>query len=449
MPPAPDTPPQLEMVPTASPRPHLAYGIDDRPPLAAAVPLGLQHVVAMLLGNITPPLLIAGALGLSHGDTALLLQAVLVMAGLATLVQSYPIGPVGGRIPVIMGTSIAFVGASIAIGKEHGLAVVFGACLVAAVVEVVLGFSIARLGRLFPPLVNGIVVMLIGLTLIPVGMDYAAGGTGAADYGSPVNLGIAAVVFLITLLLNRFLRGFLSYASMLIAVVVGYGLAIAAGKVSFAPLAAAGWLAAPRPLAFGLAFEPAAILVMAFVYLISTMETIGDISGTLAAVGRDPTSRELRGGLVADGVMSGLAALFSAFPNTSYSQNVGLVSFTGVASRHVTAVGGVVLMILGLIPKVGALFATIPAAVIGGGGLIMFAMIFASGLAIVHRSVALTQRNLVILAVAVALGLGVELRPAALAFLPAGVAAFFGSGLITGGLSALVLNLVLPEREPG
>ena len=436
----------------AAPAPRVVYDIDDRPPLKEAIPLGFQHLVAMLLGNITPPLLITGALGLATGEVAFVLQMVLVMAGLATLVQAYPIGPVGGRIPVIMGTSIAFVGGAIAIGRQHGLAVVFGACLAGCLVEIVLGFSIVRLRWLFPPLVNGIVVMLIGLTLIPVGMDYAAGGVNAADYGSLTNLGVAAVVFLITLLLNQFGRGFVSYASMLIGVTVGYAVAFTLGKVDLTHVADAAWFALPRPLAYGLEFQWTAILVMGFIYVISTMETIGDITGTIAAVGREPTDDELRGGLIADGVMSGFAALFSAFPNTSYSQNVGLVNFTGVVSRHVTAIGGIILVALGVVPKVGALFATIPPAVIGGGGLIMFAMIFASGLSIIHRSVPLTRRNLVILAVATGLGLGVELRPDALQYLPEDLRTFFGSGLIAGGLTALVLNLVFPERqrtEPG
>ena len=426
--------------------PRIVYGIDERPAPARASVLGLQHLVAMLLGNITPPLLIAGALGLPPERTALLLQAILMMAGLATIVQSYPIGPVGGRLPIVMGTSIAFVGAIIGIGRELGLAAVFGACLVAAVVEVVLGGAIGRLRRLFPPLVNATVVMLIGLTLIPVGMDYAAGGVGAADYGSLTNLGIAALVGFVTLALNRFARGVLRHGSMLIGAVAGYLLALALGRVDFTGLDTVGWVAVPSPFAAGLEFHLGPIVLLGFVYLISAMETLGDIAGTLAAVGRRPTRRELEGGLVADGVMSAFAALFGAFPNTSYSQNVGLINFTGVASRHVTAVTGGFLVLLGLVPKVGALFATIPAAVIGGGGLIMFAMIFTSGLAIVHRDVDLDRRALVIIAVAVGLGLGVELRPDALQHLPESVRSFFGAGLVTGGLTALVLNLVLPKR---
>jgi NCS2 family nucleobase:cation symporter-2 len=403
----------------------------------------------MLLGNITPPLLIAGALGLAAGQTGILVQAVLLVAGLSTLVQAYPIGPVGGRIPIVMGTSIAFVGGSIAVGSRAGLAAVFGACLVAAVVEVVIGFSFSRVRRWFPPLVTSVVVMLIGLTLIPVGVDYAAGGVGAADYGSPLNLGIAFVVLLVTLVLNQYASGFLAYASVLAGVAVGYVLSLIFGAVDFSAVSSAAWLSVPRPVPFGMTFEWSAILIMAFIYVISSIETIGDITGVIAAAGREPTDRELKGGLVADGASSGLAALFGAFPTTSsYSQNVGLVNFTGVVSRHVTAVTGGLLILLGLVPKISAGLATIPPAVIGGAGLVMFSMIFASGAAIFRRSVPLTQRSLVILAIAVGLGLGVELRPEALQHLPEGVRNFIGTGLITGGLTALLLNAILPDPAP-
>lgn len=429
--------------------PRIVYDIDDRPPVKEAFPLGLQHLVAMFLGNITPPLIIAGALGLASGETAFLVQMALILAGLATVVQAYPIGPIGARIPMIMGTSFAFLGGIISIANDYGLAAVFGACLAAAIVEVLLGFSIARIRRFFPPLVSGIVVMLIGITLIPVGMDYAAGGVGAADYGSPANLAIAGAVFLITLFLNQFSKGFLRYGSLLIGALLGYVLAILAGKVDFGLIAEAGWFLLPKPLPYGIEFHIAPIAAMAFIYIISAVETIGDISGTVAATGREPKARELRGGLIADGVMSGLGALIGAFPNTSYSQNVGLVNFTGVASRHVAAIGGMLLIGLGIIPKVSAVVSTVPAAVIGGGGLIMFAMIFASGMSIVHRSVALNRRNMIILAVSLGLGIAVEFRPDALQSFSPAVKTFLGSGLISGGMTALVLNLILPNDQSG
>lgn len=426
---------------------HVVYDLDERPPLGEAVPLAVQHLLAMFLGNITPPLLIAGGLGLAGADTAFVLQMALLVAGVATVVQAYPVGPVGGRIPIVMGTSIAFVGTIIGIGREHGLAVVFGACLVAAAVEVAIGFGIVRMRRLFPPLVNGVVVMLIGLTLMPVGMDYAAGGVGAESYGALANLGMAALVLAVTVTLNLFARGFLAYASVLVGLLVGYAATAAFGRIDFSPVGEAGWFSLPVPLTYGLEFKLVPILILAVVYVISTMESLGDIAGVIAAVGREPTDDELRGGLVADGTMSALAALFSTFPNTTYSQNVGLVSFTGVVSRHVTAICGVLLIVLGLIPKVGALVATIPPPVIGGAGLIMFAMIFSSGFAIVHRGVELDHRNMVILALAVGVGLGCELRPDALQYLPERLQDFLRYGLISGGLTALVLNWIVPRTS--
>ncbi|MDP2469760.1 MAG: nucleobase:cation symporter-2 family protein [Candidatus Palauibacterales bacterium] len=428
------------------------YGIDERPPLQESVLLGAQHLVAMLLGNITPPLLIAGALGLVAGETGPLLQAALFIAGISTIVQAYPIGPIGGRIPIVMGTSIAFVAACIAVGARAGLGAVFGACLVASTVEVGLGFGMGRIRGLFPPLVTSIVVMLIGLTLVPVGMDYAAGGVGATDYGSSTHVAIAALVLVVTLVLNRFGKGIAAHASVLAGVMVGYVLAAVLGMVDLSGVGRAGWLSIPRPLPYGLSFDTSAILMFAFVYVISTMETIGDITGVMAAAGRPPTTEELKGGLVADAASSGVAALFGAFPTTSYSQNVGLVNFTGVASRHVTAMAGVLLVGLGLFPKVGALFATIPPSVIGGAALVMFGMIFSSGAAIFARDVALNRRNLVILAVSIGVGLGVELRPGVLASLPESLRNFLAAGLVTGGLLALVLNVLLPgegvEEEP-
>ncbi len=430
-------------------RSHIVYDIDDMPPIREAVPLGLQHLVAMFLSNIAVPLIIANAIGLSTPDKAFLVQVALIMAGLATIIQAYPLGPVGARIPMVMGTSFAFVAGIISIAKQYNLATALGACLAASFVEVIIGYSYDRFRRLFPPLSTGIVVMLIGLTLVPVGMDYAAGGVGAPDYGSFTNLGIAAIVLSVTLLLNQFFKGFLSYASMIVGVLVGYGVAILAGKVGFSQVADSVWFNVPLPLKFGLEFHVAPILMMSLIYVVSALETLGDITGTVAAVGRKPTSREMKGGLVADGVMSGVAALFSAFPNTSYSQNVGLVNFTGVASRHVAAIGGMFLLAFGMVPKIGMLVATIPAAVIGGGGLIMFAMIFASGLAIIHRNVEMNKRNMIIIAVSIGLGLGAEFRPDVLREFPQWVRTLFGQGLVVGGLAGFFLNLFFPEPTQG
>ncbi len=425
----------------------IIYDVDEMPPLREAIPLGLQHVLAMFLSNIAVPLIIAIAIGMTTEEKAFLVQMALFMAGIATIIQSYPIGPIGARIPIVMGTSFAFVAGIISISKQYNLATALGACLAASVVEIIIGFSYAKFKRFFPPLTTGIVVMLIGLTLIPVGMDYAAGGVGAADYGSFPNLLIAGVVMVITLFLNQFSKGFLSYASILIAAIIGYFLAVFFGKVTFTHLSGGSWFSFPIPLKFGLEFHLAPIVTLSFIYVVSALETLGDISGTVAAVNRGPTAREMKGGLVADGAMSGLAAVFGTFPNTSYSQNVGLINFTGVISRHVAGIGGVFLLLLGLIPKVGMLVATIPPAVIGGGGLIMFAMIFASGAAIIHRSVEMNRRNMIILAVSVGLGLGVEFRPEILQHFPRMLKTLLGQGLVVGGLSGFFLNLIFPEEE--
>ncbi len=435
----------------------VAFGIEDRPPLGKSIPLGIQHVLAMFLGNVAPPLIIAGALGLATGTTSFLVQMALFVAGIATIVQAFPIGPVGARLPIVMGTSFAFLGPLIAIGTEYGLATVFGACLIGASVEIGIGAGLKeKFKKIFPPIVSGIIVMLIGLTLIPVGMDYAAGGVGAANYGHPVNIGLASLVFLISLILNQYFDGFLRYASVLIGIVVGYIVAIPLGMVDFAAILEASWFAVPSPLRFGIDFRIGPIITLAFLYVITAMETIGDITGITSAVGREPEDRELSGGLIADGVMSSFGAIFNALPNTSFSQNVGLVNFTGVASRFAAGIGGAFLLGLGLIPKIGAIVAEMPDAVLGGGALIMFGMIFSSGARIIMKEVNPNRRNMVILAVALALGLAVELRPEAVETffeqlrptigpIARDAQTFFSSGLITGGFSALVLSALLPE----
>ncbi|WP_256683936.1 uracil-xanthine permease family protein [Halococcus qingdaonensis] len=423
---------------------HIQYELDDKPPLPEAIPLGLQHVFAMFLGNVAPPLIIAGAVGLATGRTTFLVQMALLVAGVATLVQVFTVGPVGSNLPVMMGTSFAFVGPLVAISTQFGLPAVFGACLVGAFVEVGIGFSYDYIDRFFPPLVSGIVVMLIGLTLIPVGMDYAAGGAGAADYGSLMNIGLASLVFFVTLGLNQFFTGFLRITSVFLGILVGYIAAIALGVADFSAVAQAGWIAIPTPLEFGIAFEPSAIITIAFLYAVTAVETIGDMTGIVAAANREPTRDEIRGGLFADGIMSAIAAIFSAFPNTSFSQNVGVINFTGVLSRYVVAIGGGLLIVAGFVPKVAALVTAMPDAVLGGGALILFSTIFSSGVSIIDRDVDLNHRNTTILAVSVALGLAVEFRPDAIASFPELFQTVLGSGLIMGGISALLLNIVIP-----
>ncbi|WP_336037913.1 uracil-xanthine permease family protein [Halobacterium yunchengense] len=424
------------------------YGIEEEPPLGESVALGAQHLLAMFLSTVALPLVIAGAIGLGGADTTFIVQMALFVAGVATIVQAYPLGPVGARLPIVMGTSAIFVSPLIDVGSEFGLAAIFGAVIVAAPVEVLLGYVFEDVRGLFPPLVTGIVVMLVGLTLIPTAMQYAAGGPGAPTYGNLENLGLAALVLVVSVVVNQFFDGFLRAASVLVAVVVGYLAAIPLGLLDLSAVAGASWFSLPTPLSYGVSFEPSAILLVAFAYVVTGMETIGDIAGTTESVGREPTSEETKGGLVADGVMSAFAGVFGAFPNTSFSQNVGLISFTGVASRFVVAIAGVFLVVLGLVPKVAEVVAAMPNPVLGGAAVVLFGMIFSIGVRIVSRGAELNRRNLTILAVSVLLGVGVEWQSDALAQLPQDVQIFATSGIIVGGTIALVLNAVLPENVP-
>lgn len=424
------------------------YGIEDEPELAEAIALGLQHLLAMFLSTVALPLVIAGAIGLGPADTRFIVQMALLVAGVATIVQAYPVGPVGARLPIVMGTSAIFIAPLIDIGNSFGLAAIFGAVILASPVEILIGYFFDDVRGLFPPLVTGIVVMLVGLTLIPIAMQYSAGGPGAETFGNLEHLLLASIVFLIALILNQYVGGFLRAASVLVAVVVGYVVAAPLGLLDLSGVAQAGWVSVPIPLKYGLSFQPSAILLVAFAYVVTAMETIGDISGTTESVGRDPTDDEMTGGLVADGVMSAFAAVFGAFPNTSFSQNVGLIGFTGVASRFVVAITGVFLVVLGFVPKVAAVVAAMPNAVLGGAAVVLFGMIISIGLRIVARGAELNRRNLTIIAVSIVLGLGVEVNPGVLQQLPSDLQILVGSGLIAGGVTALILNAVLPEGEP-
>lgn len=423
------------------------YGIEDKPELGEAIPLGIQHLLAMFLSTVALPLVIAGAIGLGQADTRFIVQMALLVAGIATIVQAYPIGPVGARLPIVMGTSAIFVAPLIDIGSQFGLAAIFGAVILMSPVEIVIGYFFDDVRGLFPPLVTGIVVMLVGLTLIPIAMQYSAGGPGAETYGNLEHLGLAALVFLVAVGFNQFLGGFMRAASVLVAVVVGYLAAIPLGLLDLSGVADAGWIAVPVPLQYGLEFEPSALLLVGFAYVITAMETIGDISGTTESVGRDPENDEMSGGLVADGVMSAFAGVLGAFPNTSFSQNVGLIGFTGVASRFVVAITGVFLVALGLIPKVAAVVAAMPAAVLGGAAIVLFGMIISIGLRIISRGAELNRRNLTIIATSIVLGVGVEVQGDILEQLPSDLQVLVGSGLIAGGVTALVMNAVLPKED--
>lgn len=425
----------------------MRYGLDDRPPLRTAVPLGLQHVMVMMASNVTIPVILAAAIGSSPEDTAFLVQVALLVAGISTLIQTLGIGPVGARLPIVQGTSFGFLVVSIPLAQDFGLAAVFGGALFAGVVQMLFGAVFTKIRHLFPPLVAGVVVLVIGIGLIPTGIGLFAGGNGSETFGSLRNLGVGTFVLVAILLLYRFGKGFIGAAAVLLGLFAGYLLATALGMVDWGRVADAPWLSVPQPLHFGLEFPAAALIAMGAMAIATSIETVGDISAlTKAGDGRQPTTREMRGGLMGDGVGTSLAALCSALPNTSFSQNVGLVAFTGVMSRFVVTIGAVFLVISGFIPKLAMVIAVIPAAVIGGAAVVMFGMIISAGISLLTTR-PLTQNDMIIIAVSVVVGQGFAWRPEVAENLPDNVAALMTSGIVPAAVIAATLYWMKPKEE--
>lgn len=428
---------------------EVLYDVEEMPPLREAVPLGLQHVLVMVASNVTIPVILAGVIGAATGETAFLVQVALLVAGLTTLLQTIGIGPVGARLPVVQGTSFGFLVIAIPLAQEYGLPAVFGGAIFAGAVQVGLGLSLRWLKSLFPPLVSGIVVLVIGIGLLPTGVNLAGGGVGAEDFGSPTNLLLAGVVLAVILLTYALGKGVISAASVLIGLVVGYLLAIPFGKVDFTQIAEASWFSFPRPLYFGLSFPAAALIGMGVMAIATSVETIGDLAAvTKGGAGREVTDKELSGGVMADGVGTAFASLFSALPNTSFSQNVGLVAFTGVMSRHVVSIGAGFLILAGLFPKLAAIIAVMPPAVLGGAAIVMFAMVGAAGVRLLAES-RLDRRDLLIIAVSVGVGQGMAAVPDLVAIAPEQLRVLLITGIVPAGFLAVVLNVVLPGRDTG
>lgn len=423
------------------------YDIDEMPPLREAIPLGLQHVFVMVASNVAIPIIIAGVVGAATDETAFLVQVALLVAGLTTLLQTIGIGPIGARLPVVQGTSFGFLVIAIPLASEYGLAAVFGGAIVAGVVQVLLGLSLRWLKALFPPLVSGIVVLVIGIGLLPAGVNLAGGGAEAENFGSLTNLGLAGLVIVVILVAYAVGKGVIGAASVLIGLVVGYLIALPLGVVDTSQVVEATWFSFPRPLAFGLSFPAAAVIGMSVMAIATSVETIGDLAAvTKGGAGRDVTDRELSGGVMADGVGTAFASLFSAMPNTSFSQNVGLVAFTGVMSRHVVSVGAGFLILAGFVPKLASIIAVMPSAVLGGAAIVMFAMVAAAGIRLIAES-KLDRRDLLIIAVSVGVGQGMATVPDVVAIAPEQLRVLLITGIVPAGFLAVLLNMILPGRE--
>ena len=421
-------------------------------PLGPRTALGVQHVLAMFASNVTPSIIIAGAAGFAFGgeDMVYLVQMAMLFAGVATLFQTIGFGPIGARLPVMQGTSFAFVPIMIGIVKTSGMAALFGAVIVAGLFHTFLGSVIGRIRHWFPPLVTGIVITAIGLALLPVGIKYASGGAAAFQMNAPEwgdfsRWGLALVVIFVALGFKFFTRGTMSSAAILIGLIAGYVVGYLTGAVNFGGVAKAAWFAVPQPFKYGIEFSGFAIIGMCLMSLVSAIETVGDISGIAkGGANREATDKELSGGTYADGFGSFIAGLFGGLPNTSFSQNVGLISMTGVMSRSVVTLGALFLVACGLIPKVGAVVAAMPISVLGGGVIMMFGMVVSAGINMLS-GVNWNRRNMIILAMSLSVGLGIQAVPKSMQHLPDSFEMLMVSGLLPAAAISVILNLLIPK----
>ena len=440
----------------------LIYGLEARPPFVESIFVALQHVFACFVGIITPGLIICGALEVPAADTTFILSMSLVVSGIATFIQAKRFGPVGSGLLSIQGTSFAFLGPIIGAGLavkgdggtvEDALGLIFGLCFFGAFIEIFISRFLHLANKIITPLVTGVVVTLIGLTLIKVGIISMGGGVPAqnnGDFGSPVYLGVSFLVLAVIIALNNTTNNYLRMSSIVIGLIVGYVVSIPLGLVDFSNLAGLPPVALPIPFRYGFSFNFGAFIPFAFLYVITAIETIGDLTAT-SAISGEPIEgakyfRRIKGGVLGDGINSIIAACLNTFPNTSFSQNNGVIQLTGVGSRYVGYFISVIFIILGLFPIIAGTFQALPQPVLGGATIVMFGTVAVAGIKILS-CVNLTKRNSIILAVALGLGLGVTFVPEILEASPPLIKSLFASGISTGGITALLLNLILPGRE--
>lgn len=452
-----------QSAPTSHRNSELIYRLEDRPPLPQTLFAACQHLLAMFVAVITPALLICQALGLPAQDTQHIISMSLFASGLASILQIKTWGPVGSGLLSIQGTSFNFVSPLIMGGlalKNGGadiptmMAALFGTLMVASCTEILLSRVLHLARRIITPLVSGIVVMIIGLSLIQVGLTSIGGGYGAMSdhtFGAPKNLLLAAAVLVVIILLNRQRNPYLRVSSLVIAMAVGYLLAWATDMLPVAPPAQeSSLIVIPTPLYYGLGFDWNLLLPLMLIFMVTSLETIGDITAT-SDVSEQPVTgplymKRIKGGVLANGLNSMLSAVFNTFPNSCFGQNNGVIQLTGVASRHVGFVVALMLIVLGLFPGVSALVQHIPEPVLGGATLVMFGTIAASGVRIVSRET-LNRRAIMIIALSLAVGLGVSQQPLILQFAPDWIKNLFSSGIAAGGVTAIILNLVFPQEK--
>ncbi len=449
------------------------YELEGRIPLGQAIILGMQHVLAMFVGNLTPILVVGGACGLADAGLMVpVIQNAMLVAGLVTLIQLWTIGPIGARLPCVMGTSSGFIGIMSSIANSMGGGVVaygtiMGACLVGGIFEAFLGALLKPLRRFFPAVVTGTVVMAIGLSLISVGINSIGGGNNNGDFGSPTNLLIGLIVLVVIIILKHFTKGITSAASILFGIIVGYILcailalilpttytnaegveATCSWVIQWSKVGDAAWFSIPKIMPVKYIFDMRAILPMLIMFVVTAVETVGDLSGiTEGGLGREATDKELAGGVMCDGLGSSIASFFGVLPNTSFSQNVGLVGMTKIVNLFAISMGAIFLVLCGFIPKLAAIVQIMPQCVLGGAAVMMFASIIVSGIQLIAKH-GITPRVATIVSVSLGLGYGLGSTANVLAKLPPFVGYIFGgSGIVPAALCALVLNILIRDDE--
>lgn len=428
---------------------HSLYVFDSKPPVSKALPISLQHIMAMFLGTVTVPIVIAGAAGADAATRTIMIQYSLMMSALATMIQVCPLGPVGSRLPVIFCAGFTCVPVFTPIAVQYGLPGVFGAQLLCAVITIALGFCVGRLHKFFPTVVTGTIILSIGLSLYPIALKYMAGNASSPTYGQLNNWIVAFVTLAAVLFFNLMCKGVVKMASILLGAVVGYVLALCMGMVHFDGVVSASWLAVPKPFFYGMpSFDLSMVLPILLITIVNIMQSVGDITGTtVGGFDREPRSEELTGGVAASGIATLVGTIFGVPVVSSFSQNVGIVSMNKVVSRRVITIACAIMLALGIVPKFSALVSTLPAPVIGGGTLIVFGMITLTGLKLVS-SEPLTARNSTIIGVSIALAMGLSTLEgtAALENFPPLAQALLSKPVVVAGVMSFLLNLLAPGK---
>ena len=423
------------------------YQLDGRVPLEKAIPFGLQHVLAMFVANITPIIIVAGAAGLSSEQSAALIQCAMIIAGVGTMIQLYPVWKIGSKMPIVMGISFTFVSIFCVIAGQYGYNTVIGAVLIGGVIEGILGLFAKYWRKIITPVVAASVVTAIGFSLLNVGAHSFGGGNGSADFGSVSNLVLGSITLVTCLAFNIFAKGYYKQLSVLVGLVVGYIVAIFMSKVDFSALASVSIIALPEFMPFKPEFNLNAIVSVVLIFLVSATETIGDTSALAqSGLGREASEKEISGSIACDGFISSISALFGCMPITSFSQNVGLVAMTKVVNRFTILTGAIIMVLAGLFPVFGAVLATLPEPVLGGCTLIMFGSIVVSGLHMI-AGCGYNQRNLLIVALSLSIGIGFTQVPDIFAAFPSLIKNVFAENCVAVVfLTAVILNIVLPKR---